>query len=79
MGLIIVEATNVDKINNTPWPHQLSLADDCYLGDFQILTESIHRHGAKVFVQLHSYPLVFMLRADLVEERQLFNLKPHGH
>ena len=23
--------------------------------------------------------LVFMLRADLVEERQLFNLKPHGH
>lgn len=55
IGLIIIEASNVDKVNNTPWPHQLSLADDSYIGDFQLLTEAVHSYGAKIFAQLHSY------------------------
>lgn len=55
VGLIIIEATNVDNINNTPWDHQLSLACDRNISDFQQLTEAIHKYDCHVFVQLHHY------------------------
>lgn len=55
VGLIIVEATAMDDINNVPWDHQLSLAADRFRGDFQRLAEAVHRHECRVFVQLHHY------------------------
>lgn len=54
-GLIIVEATAVDEINNTPWDHQLCLTRDCFISDFGQLTEAVHKYDCRVFVQLHHY------------------------
>lgn len=55
VGMIIVEATNVDSINNTPWDYQLCLDKDRYISSFQRLTEAVHKYDCKIFVQLHSY------------------------
>jgi 2,4-dienoyl-CoA reductase-like NADH-dependent reductase (Old Yellow Enzyme family)/thioredoxin reductase len=55
VGLIIVEATAVDEINNTPWDHQLRLTRDCFISDFGQLTEAVHKYDCRVFVQLHHY------------------------
>lgn len=55
VGMIIVEATNVDGINNTPWDYQLCLDKDKYISGFQKLAEAVHKYDCKIFVQLHSY------------------------
>ena len=55
VGLIIVEATAVDDINNTLWDHQLSLTANRYRTDWMLLTEAIHAHDCRVFIQLHHY------------------------
>ena len=55
VGLIIIEATAVDDVNNTLWDHQLSLAADRYRTDWMLLTEAIHAHDCRVFIQLHHY------------------------
>ncbi|MBQ6479983.1 MAG: FAD-dependent oxidoreductase [Anaerolineaceae bacterium] len=54
-GLIIIEATAVDDINNTLWDHQLSLAANRFRTDWMVLTEAIHKHDCRVFIQLHHY------------------------
>jgi len=55
VGLIIVEATAVDDINNALWDHQLSLAANKFRTDWQILTEAVHKYDCHVFIQLHHY------------------------
>ena len=55
VGLIIIEATAVDDINNTLWDHQLSLTANRYRTDWMLLTEAIHAHDCRVFIQLHHY------------------------
>lgn len=55
VGLIIVEATAVDIVNNTRWDRQLCIAEDKYIADFQLLTEAIHKYDCKAFIQLHHY------------------------
>ena len=55
VGLIIVEAVNVDEINNKPWDLQMSLAANKYTASFQPLTEAIHKWDSLCFVQLHHY------------------------
>lgn len=55
VGLIIVEATSVDETNNVPWTRQLRLTNDSYIGDFQLLTEAIHKYDCAAFIQLHHY------------------------
>ena len=55
VGMIIVEGTNVDSINNTPWDYQLCLDNDRYISSFQRLTEAVHQYDCAIFVQLHSY------------------------
>lgn len=55
VGLIIIEATAVDDINNALWDHQLSLCANKFRTDWQILTEAIHKYDCHVFIQLHHY------------------------
>ena len=55
VGLIIVEATAVDEINNSPVDYQLRLTSNQYVSGFQRLAEAIHRHDCHAFVQLHHY------------------------
>jgi 2,4-dienoyl-CoA reductase-like NADH-dependent reductase (Old Yellow Enzyme family)/thioredoxin reductase len=50
MGLIIVEITAPGM--QCTGPHQLSLGDDRYLPGWQRLAEAVHKHGAKIAVQL---------------------------
>jgi 2,4-dienoyl-CoA reductase-like NADH-dependent reductase (Old Yellow Enzyme family)/thioredoxin reductase len=50
-GLIIVEGTAPGV--RCRGPHQLALGDDRYIPGWQELTKAIHKHGAKVAVQLH--------------------------
>jgi len=50
VGLIIVEATAPGL--QCTGPHQLSLGDDRYLPGWRRLAETVHRHGAKIAVQL---------------------------
>jgi 2,4-dienoyl-CoA reductase-like NADH-dependent reductase (Old Yellow Enzyme family)/thioredoxin reductase len=50
IGLIIVEITAPGM--QCTGPHQLSLGDDRYLPGWSRLAEAVHKHGAKIAVQL---------------------------
>ena len=50
VGLIIVEGTAPSV--QCRMPSQLTLGDDSYSPGWQKLTEAIHKHGAKIAVQL---------------------------
>ena len=50
MGLIIVEITAPGM--QCTGPHQLSLGDDRFIPGWERLAEAVHRHGAKIAVQL---------------------------
>ncbi|MDR2634439.1 MAG: FAD-dependent oxidoreductase [Clostridiales bacterium] len=52
-GLIITEITRVDDRTGASTFVQLAASKDCHTAPLSALAERIHRHGAKVFVQLH--------------------------
>ena len=53
VGLIIVEPASVDYPWGTSMPCQIAISDDKFLPGLAELAEVIHRHGAKVAIQLH--------------------------
>jgi 2,4-dienoyl-CoA reductase-like NADH-dependent reductase (Old Yellow Enzyme family)/thioredoxin reductase len=52
-GLIMTELTTVDFPLGNGIERQLSIDDDKYLPGLRRLTDQIHRHGSKIFVQLN--------------------------
>lgn len=53
VGLIITEACRINERNGSVAPRQLAMSSDRHIGPFAAMVERIHRHGAKVFCQLH--------------------------
>ncbi len=53
VGLIITEATRVDDVTGVLHPLQLAMSRREHIAPFSEMVERIHRHGAKVFCQLH--------------------------
>lgn len=51
-GLIIVEATCINK-NGRLSPEQLGIWSDDYIEGLSKIVQACHKHGAKVFIQLH--------------------------
>ena len=52
VGLIIVEATYVDKPGQA-FKNQLAISDDKFIAGLSSLTEAIHKGGARASIQLH--------------------------
>jgi 2,4-dienoyl-CoA reductase-like NADH-dependent reductase (Old Yellow Enzyme family)/thioredoxin reductase len=52
-GLIIVEVTAVDGERGLGSGHQLCLHDDNLIPGFKKLADAVHRHGAKIAIQLY--------------------------
>lgn len=52
-GLIIPEFTSVDADSGHCNPIQLGIYDSRQIKSFELICEAVHRHGAKLFVQLH--------------------------
>ena len=52
-GLIFTEFTRVDETSGQCNPNQLCIATRQHVRSVQRMAECIHRHGAKIFVQLH--------------------------
>ena len=53
VGLIIVEATCVEGLLGRLVPNQLRVDGDKYLPGLANLVDSVHRHGAKIALQIH--------------------------
>lgn len=51
-GLLIVEVTAVDPLGKAI-PYQPGLWEDKFIPGFKKLSDTVHRHGAKIAVQLH--------------------------
>jgi 2,4-dienoyl-CoA reductase-like NADH-dependent reductase (Old Yellow Enzyme family)/ribulose 1,5-bisphosphate synthetase/thiazole synthase len=67
-GLIIIEATSIDFSRNKCFVRQLSVDDDRFIPGFRDLIGAIHKHGAKVALQLH--------HGGNVSRRELTPLRP---
>ncbi len=52
-GLIITELVTIDFPLGNGVERQLSIDDDKYIPGLRKLTEQIHRHGSKIFIQLN--------------------------
>ena len=52
-GLIFTEFTRVDENSGACNPNQLCIASRKHVRSVQRMAECVHRHGAKIFVQLH--------------------------
>ncbi|NLA76653.1 MAG: NADH:flavin oxidoreductase, partial [Clostridiales bacterium] len=52
-GLIITEITRVNDVNGAAAFAQLSMSHDYNADSFSALVERVHKHGTKIFVQLH--------------------------
>ena len=55
-GLIIPEFTSVDADSGHCNPIQLGIYDSRQIKSFQLICEAVHRHGAKIFIQLQRRP-----------------------
>ena len=53
VGLIITEITSVNTKSGATGAVQISMANDRHIEPFKKLTERIHAHDTKIFVQLH--------------------------
>ena len=51
-GLIIVEATYVHR-NGWAFPNQIGISDDKFIPGLKELVDVVHRHGARIAIQLH--------------------------
>jgi len=51
-GLIIVEATYVHR-QGWAFPNQIGISEDKFIPKLSELTGTVHRHGAKIAIQLH--------------------------
>ncbi len=52
-GLIVTEVTRVNNETGVAQPRQISVAGDNLIPGLKKLTDAIHRHGTKIFVQLY--------------------------
>lgn len=52
-GLIIPEFTSVDADSGHCNPIQLGIYDSRQIKSFELICDAVHRHGAKIFIQLH--------------------------
>jgi len=53
IGLIITEITRVNDFNGATAFAQLGMSKDYQIAPMQEMAERIHKHGAKLFIQLH--------------------------
>lgn len=53
VGLIITEATRVDEKHGPLAPRQLAMSRDRHIEPFARMVKRVHRHGTKIFCQLH--------------------------
>lgn len=53
VGLIITEATRVDEKHGPLAPRQLAMSKDRHIEPFARMVKRVHRHGTKIFCQLH--------------------------
>lgn len=52
-GLIITEFTRVDTESGACNPNQLCIADRKHVRSVERMVQAVHRHGGKMFIQLH--------------------------
>lgn len=53
IGLIITEYTRINERDGIVSGKQLSMATDKHIAPFKEVVTAVHRHGTKIFVQLH--------------------------
>ena len=53
VGLIQTEVTRVSDLTGTTGPRQMSATSDRCIESFSKLADAVHKHGSKIFVQLH--------------------------
>lgn len=52
-GLIIPEITRINDVNGVGLMRQLSVTKDRHIKPLSRLANAVHKHGAKIFIQLH--------------------------
>ncbi len=52
-GLIIPEITRINDVHGAGLMRQLSVTKDRHIGPLAKLAEAVHKHGSKIFIQLH--------------------------
>ncbi|SHJ28420.1 oxidoreductase [Hespellia stercorisuis] len=52
-GLIIPEITRVNDVHGAGLMRQLSVTKDSHIAPLATLAERVHKHGTKIFIQLH--------------------------
>lgn len=70
VGLIITEAIAVGLPYGKALRHQLGVSDDKFIPGLSRLTETVHRHGAKIALQLHFAGV--MAGAEMAEGRPVW-------